>query len=81
MLVKKCLRIDKTNDEPGVLSYTVCQEDSYLNGVMQEAISDPRMKQCQVIDKETGQFIIKIRNAFELIQVDALDAVARGKIT
>jgi GTPase SAR1 family protein len=39
--------------------FRVCQEESYLNGVIQETIRDPKMKQCRVIDSETGK-ILKI---------------------
>ncbi len=55
---KKCSQIVNSNRGKKMPFYPTCQEVCYLNGVMQEARSDPRMRQCKVIDKQTGEFTV-----------------------
>jgi GTPase SAR1 family protein len=52
---KKCLQIVNSNNGEKKPFYPICQKVCYLNGVMQEAISDPRMAQCDIFDKQTGE--------------------------
>jgi GTPase SAR1 family protein len=52
---KNCSRVVDVNNENKIVLYRNCQEISYLSGVIQETIQDPRVEQCKVIDRQTGK--------------------------
>lgn len=52
---EKCLQSTHSSNEKKMISYIKCEENSYLNGVMQEAINDSRIVRCANIDTQTGK--------------------------
>jgi len=52
---KKCSRIIEVNKEKKVAYEQLCHDECYLNAVAQETINEPRIAQCEVIDKQTGK--------------------------
>ena len=53
---QKCSKVSRSNNEEERIVHHVCQEKSYLDGVIQEAISDPRIAQLKIINKQTGKY-------------------------
>jgi GTPase SAR1 family protein len=52
---KNCSRIVDLTNKKNTILYRACQEISYLGGVIQESINDPRIAQCEAIDHQTGK--------------------------
>jgi hypothetical protein len=54
---KKCCRTITVNNEEKIEYFSKCHERCYLKGVAQESISDPRLRDCEAIDNDTGKHI------------------------
>jgi GTPase SAR1 family protein len=52
---KQCSGMQNIGNEKKKISYRVCREKSYLTGVIQEAIGDSRIGQCEIFDNQTGR--------------------------
>jgi GTPase SAR1 family protein len=59
---KHCVEIVDIDGQKQIEYSHICKTPSYLNGVVQEAIKDPRIAQCSVINNQTGKPIKSVGN-------------------
>jgi len=52
---EKCCRATKEGNEIKMEYLSICHDECYLKGVVQETLDDPKLEDCEAIDAEEGK--------------------------
>jgi hypothetical protein len=52
----KCCRVTGEGIDQKVEYLSICHDRCYLNGVQQETLADPNIRECEVMDPRKGKF-------------------------